>query len=117
MKEIICIVCPKGCRVKVSDDANEVSGYGCERGINYAKNEITNPVRVVTSTVVIKNALYDRCPVKTKGEIPKQRIFDVMSEIDKTKINAPVAVGDVVIKDVLGLGVDIVSTRDFEKIV
>lgn len=111
MKELICIVCPKGCHLKIDENLN-VSGNGCIRGIEYGVAELTNPTRMVTSTVSLINGEIDRLPVVTSKPIPKSKIFEVMEEINKVKINAPVYVKDVVIKNVLNLDVDIVATRD-----
>ncbi len=114
MKELICIVCPKGCRLKVDNEFN-VTGNGCNRGIKYAKDELTNPTRMVTSTVVVLDGEINRLPVVTSSPIPKNNIFDVMNEINKVKVHAPIYVKDVVISNVLNLGVDIVATRDVLK--
>ena len=111
MKELICITCPRGCHLSVDDNLN-VTGNMCPRGAMYAKAELTHPVRMVTSTVVVNAKGECRLPVKTKEPIPKELIFKVMEEIDKVQVNAPIKIGDVVIKNVLGTGVDIVATKD-----
>ena len=112
MKELICIVCPKGCHLKV-DENNDyaVTGNGCPRGAEYGKAELTNPTRVVTSTVRIQGAALPRCPVKTNGAIPKGMIFDIMKALDEVSLTAPVTVGDVVIENVCGTGVNVVAAR------
>lgn len=97
--------------MKVDDELN-VSGNFCPRGASYAKAELTHPTRVVTSTVRIKGARYPRCPVKTAAPVPKERVGDVMAEIAKVDISAPVRVGDTVIEDVCGTGVAVVATRE-----
>ena len=112
MKELICIVCPKGCHLKVDEDNGyAVTGNGCPRGAEYGKAELTNPTRVVTSTVRIEGAVLPRCPVKTNGAIPKGMIFDIMAELDKVTLTAPVTVGQVVIENVCGTGIDVVAAR------
>lgn len=111
MKELICIVCPKGCHLKVDDNFN-VTGNGCARGIKYAKDELINPTRMLTSTVKVIGGELARVPVVTSNPIPKDKIMAVMEEINKALIKAPVFVKDVVISNVLGLGVDIVATRE-----
>ena len=113
MKELICITCPRGCHLSVDDDLN-VTGNMCPRGAMYAKAELTHPVRMVTSTVVVKAKSECRLPVKTKEPIPKELIFKVMEEIDKVKVKAPISIGDVVIKNILGTGVDIVATKNIK---
>lgn len=114
MHNFICIVCPRGCHLQV-DDQNNVTGNTCLRGKEYAINELTNPTRMITSTVAVASEELHRLPVMTSSPIPKGRIFDVMAEIDKARAQAPVHIGDVVIENVLGLGVDIKATRNIEK--
>ena len=81
MKELICIVCPKGCHLKVDEENGcSVTGNSCPRGAEYGKMELTHPTRVVTSTVRCQGGLYPRCPVKTDRAVPKELVFDVMKE-------------------------------------
>lgn len=115
MREMICIVCPKGCRLEVDqkpDGEIIVMGNGCNRGIPYAKKELTNPTRVITSTVKITGGIHKRLPVKTSTDIPKGMNFDIMRELEKIEVVAPINVGTVLIKNVLNTGADIVATRD-----
>ena len=112
MTELICIVCPKGCHLKVDEENGyKVTGNGCPRGAAYGEKELVNPTRVITSTVKVVSKQARRVPVKTAGDIPKSKIYDVMNELNKVTVKAPVQVGDVVIPDVLGLGVDIVACK------
>ena len=97
------------------DENLNVTGNGCNRGIEYGINELTNPTRMVTSTVVVLGGELSRCSVATSKPIPKNKIFDVMNEINKVKVNAPIYVKDIIIKDVLNLGVDIIATRDIKE--
>lgn len=110
-KELTCIVCPRGCRLTIDDNLN-VTGNSCPRGAQYAKDEMTNPKRMITSIVRVKNRENMMVSVKTSQSIPKGKIFDVMAEIEKVSVNAPVHIGDIVIKDVLGTGSDIVATKE-----
>jgi CxxC motif-containing protein len=110
MTEMICIVCPKGCRLSADDDLN-VTGNSCPRGEAYAHEELQNPVRTLTSTVRVSGAALCRCPVKTKLPIPKGLIFDAMRLLDKVELNAPVEEGAVVVKDICGTGIPFVTTR------
>ena len=113
MKELVCIVCPRGCRLSVDDENGyEVSGYSCPRGAEYGRRELTAPTRVITSTVRIRGAAYSRCPVKTAGAIPKNLISDAMALLDGVELSSPVKTGDTVIENVLGTGVNFVVTRD-----
>ena len=112
MTDLICIVCPKGCHLKVDEENGyKVTGNGCPRGAVYGEKELVNPTRVITSTVRVEAETARRVPVKTNWDIPKGKIYDIMDELTKVTAKAPVNVGDVVIKDVLGLGVDIVATK------
>lgn len=112
MKELICIVCPKGCHLRV-EEGNDyaVTGNSCPRGAEYGRAELTNPTRVVTSTVRCTGGSYPRCPVKTAAAVPKGMIFQVMAALDRVELTAPVSVGQVVIENVCGTGVNVVSTR------
>jgi len=111
--DVICIVCPRGCRLKVTEDKGEmnVTGNLCKRGFDYGINEVTNPVRVITSTVKVNHPVHRRLPVVTKGAVPKGMMFDVMKEINKVKLDVPIIVGDIVIENVLNTGVNIVASR------
>lgn len=116
MTELICITCPKGCHLKV-DEENDyaVTGNSCPRGAEYGKNELKNPKRVVTSTVKTNSAGHPRCPVKTNGAIPKGKMFEAMRLLDDVTLAAPVKVGDVVVKDLFGTGVDFVACKNIAK--
>lgn len=112
MKELICIVCPKGCHLKVDEENGyAVTGNGCPRGAEYGKVELTNPTRVVTSTVAVEGGAHPRCPVKTNKPIPKGKILEAMASLDGLVLQAPVALGQVVVRDVCGTGADFVATR------
>ena len=113
VREIICIVCPKGCHLLVDEKTLDVTGYLCDKGVDYGKNEIINPVRTLTSTVGVR--FYSmRCPVKTDGKIPKSLIFDVMDKLCEIEVCLPISVGDVILEDVCNTGVNIVATRNIK---
>ena len=113
MTNVICIVCPKGCHMTVDENNNyTVTGFGCERGKEYGKKELVNPTRVITSTVKIKGGIHHHLPVKTNRDIPKGLIMDAMKLLDHVELTSPVHVGDVVVKDICGTGVDFVASRD-----
>ncbi len=113
MTELICIVCPKGCHLRVDEENGfAVTGNGCPRGAAYGHKELTNPTRVLTSTVRVEGGTLRRASVKTNGELPKGRLFDAMRELDGVVLKAPVAIGDVVVENLLGLGVDLVATKN-----
>jgi len=112
-REMICIVCPKGCRLTVEavGETVQVSGNTCPRGKEYGTRELTDPRRVVTSTVELLGGPFRRLPVKTDGAIPKKLIFACMEEINKVSVSVPVRAGDVLIENVLGTGVNVVAAR------
>ena len=113
MKELICIVCPKGCHLKVDENDNySVTGNDCPRGAEYGKKELTAPTRVITSTVKVRGGLYGRCPVKTAAPIPKGLIFEAMKLLENVELQAPVRVGDVVVEDICGTGIAFVAARN-----
>lgn len=106
--EFICIVCPEGCRLIVID--GEVTGNNCVRGIQYGKTEATDPRRVVTSSIRLPGGV--RCPVKTSGAVRKADMDSVIAAIHSVRTEAPIKVGDVLIRNVAGSGVDIVATAN-----
>jgi len=120
-KKLVCIVCPKGCRLTVTQDKNfkdgyKVTGNGCNRGIDYGIKELTNPTRVLTSTVKIEGAIMKRLPVRTKGDIPKSLVFECMELLNHIEVCAPIKMGDIIIKNILGTGVDLISSKSMDKI-
>lgn len=116
MKKFICIMCPRGCHLTV-DEANDyqVSGNRCNKGVKYGKAEATNPVRVVTSTVVVADGKAPRCSVKTAEGIPKAAVKEAMLLINQVRLQAPVLIGDVVIENLLDTGIDLVATSELKK--
>lgn len=116
MTELICIVCPKGCRLKV-DEQNEykVTGNSCERGADYGRAELMHPTRTLTTTVLLRGGELPRCPVRTSAPIPKAQMFEAMEQIDRLAVAAPVRRGDVLIADLLGSGADLIATRSVGK--
>ena len=114
-KEFVCIVCPRGCTLSIDLDTLEVTGNTCPRGAIYAKNEVTNPTRTITSSVRVNNREHQLVSIKTTNPVPKGKIMEVMDEINKVSVAAPTHIGDVVIHNVLGLeGVDIVITKNID---
>lgn len=112
-KNLICIVCPVGCSLKVCTDGNDIvsiTGNSCKRGEAYAVAECTNPTRTLTSTVKLKGGQFLMAPVKSDKPIPKALIFECMKSINQCCVNAPVKVGDVVIANILNTGVNIIAT-------
>ena len=116
-RDLICIGCPLGCMLAVDmEDGNvvNVTGNTCPRGKAYAEKEVTNPTRIVTSTVRVSGG--DRVSVscKTKSDIPKEKIFDVVRALKDIEVQAPVKIGDVLAEDIAGTGVEIIATAHVE---
>ena len=116
MKELICIVCPRGCHLKAEGPDEHgnysVTGNSCPRGAEYAVAELTHPTRMVTSSVRCTGGSHPRCPVKTSDAIPKHLIFDAMKEIEAASVTAPVKIGDVVIPHICGTDIDLVACKN-----
>lgn len=114
-KELICIVCPIGCRIKVgmSDGKlDEITGNSCKRGAEYAAMECMNPVRTLTGTVRIAGCNSAVIPVKSDKPLPKDKIVRCMSLISDCRLEAPVRIGDIIVENILDTGVNIVATRN-----
>jgi len=119
IRELVCIGCPVGCSLKVTlqdGKALKVNGNNCKIGEQYGINECTNPKRIVTSTVAVEGGEERVVPVKTEKDIPKGKIFDVIEELKKIKMKAPVYISDIVIENVSGTGVNIIATKNNKKI-
>ncbi|MHA1731749.1 MAG: DUF1667 domain-containing protein [Promethearchaeota archaeon] len=117
VKEVTCIVCPNGCRITVretGDGSLEVEGAGCKRGVEYAQNEYRSPKRMLITTVRVDGGVLPVVPVRSREPIPKERVFDAMEVVNETRVVAPIKMGDVVIPDILGTGIDVVASRDME---
>lgn len=119
MKELVCIVCPRGCTMQISGEGEniKVTGNTCKRGEAFAVSEMTEPKRTICTTVRTSFKAVPVLPVRVSADIPKDRIFDVMQEINKVNLTEKIGRGDVVIKNVLNLGVDVIATSDILKTV
>ena len=116
VRELICINCPLGCPLAVTLEDGEVvsvTGNTCRRGEVYGRKEVTNPTRIVTTSVPVDGSATERMlSVKTATDVPKGKIFDVMAALADVRVQAPVRIGDVVLADVCGTGTDVVATRN-----
>lgn len=113
-RELICICCPLGCPITVETEGAEivrVTGNTCKRGEAYARKEVTNPTRIVTSTVVVEGGVLAAVSVKTREDIPKEKIHDCIAALKTVTVKAPVHIGDVILADAAGTGVDIIATK------
>lgn len=116
IKKIICIMCPNGCELTVTLENGKfklVSGNRCPNGARYGEQEVTAPMRMLTGTVKIIGAGLPLLPVVSRTELPKDKILAAAEELRKIVVAAPIKCGDVIIADVLGLGVDIIASCDF----
>jgi CxxC motif-containing protein len=113
-KKIICITCPKGCEAAVSKegDSIQIKGKICRKGKGHFIQEFTEPMRTLTSTVLVEGSSPRRLPVRTRGSIPKKDLFRAMDIVVQAWVRPPVRIGDVIIPDLLGTGVDLISSDD-----
>lgn len=116
VKDMICISCPLGCKLKVARNDESPAGYTvegnkCFRGADYGVKEMTNPTRVLTTTVIISDAPIKRLPVRTSGAIPKHQIKHAMELINEVEVKAPIKTGQVIIGNILGTGIDVIASR------
>lgn len=117
--KMICITCPVGCELEVVYEGKnviKVTGNKCTRGIEFAKNELADPRRMLATTVKVKGGIHPLVPVYSSKPVPKALIFDIAKELRKVELEAPVRIGQVIIKDVLGTGIDIIASRDLPKV-
>lgn len=118
-RKLICISCPVGCELEVTLDGDKiinVEDNACKLGLDYAEQEIFDPRRMVASTVKVKNGFHPLVPVYTEHPIPKPMINDILGEIRKVEIEAPVEQNQVVIEDVLNTGINIIASRNMPKV-
>lgn len=116
-RDLICIGCPLGCPLTVTIENGEVTtvtGNTCPKGDAYARKEVTNPTRIVTSTVCVEGGVAPMVSCKTAADIPKGKIFEVTESLKTICAKAPVAIGDVLLADAAGTGVDIIATKNVE---
>lgn len=112
-KEYICINCPLSCDVTLTDDNGvlSVTGHTCKRGEAYAKNEYTDPVRMLTTTVMLNGNHDALLPVISGDMIPKKVLKECIELLYKVKVSVPIIAGDVVVENILGTGIDILSAK------
>ena len=113
-RELTCIGCPLGCAVTVvleNGEIKSVTGNTCKRGDDYARKEVTHPTRIVTSTVTVEGGSAPVVSVKTKEDIPKDKIFDCVRALRGVSVKAPVHMGDVILENAAGTGIDIIATK------
>lgn len=117
-RHLTCIICPKGCALRVRLQAGQVisvEGNHCQRGAEYGAKEVTNPTRIVTTIVPLRGGREKMLSVKTRTDIPKEKVRDCMRALKQVTAEAPVRMGDVVQADIAGTGVDVIATKSIEK--
>ena len=115
-RELTCIGCPLGCSITVTlenGEIKDVTGYTCKRGHDYARKEVTNPTRIVTSTVRLTGSATG-VSCKTAQDIPKGKIFEIVVALRQVTAHAPVKIGDVLLSNAAGTGVDIIATKNVQ---
>jgi len=113
-REIICVACPKGCRLEVRREGGEIliRQEGCKRGLEYAISEINDPRRMVASTVRLVNGNHPLVPVYTAAPFPKGKIRELLQALREVRLEAPVKMNQVVLENALGTGIDVIASRD-----
>jgi CxxC motif-containing protein len=113
-EKVICVTCPKGCTLWVTRDGQTVLSVanGCKRGHEYAQQELTDLRRMVASSVRIQGALHPLLPVYTSAPFPKPRIPELLVLLRDVELNAPVALDQVLLENVLGTGINIQASRE-----
>ncbi|MHA1820215.1 MAG: DUF1667 domain-containing protein [Promethearchaeota archaeon] len=117
-KDFVCTICPNSCRLHIevrSPNELVVSGFTCPKGMEFGKQEFLEPKRMLITTMKIKNGVLPVIPVRSNKPIPKEMIFKAMEEVNNTEVKAPVKMGDVLIKNLFNLNVDVVASRDMEE--
>jgi CxxC motif-containing protein len=114
-RELVCIGCPLGCNLKVTREEDQeisVTGNTCPRGADYARKELTDPRRIVTSSVRVKGGHLPSVSVKTETDIPKDKIFACIRALKEIELTAPVTIGQVVVENVADTGVKVIATKN-----
>ena len=113
--KVICITCPIGCSLEVTHEGKtvtKVEGNQCKKGLSYAEAEISDPRRMVTTTVRVQGGVHPLVPVYTAAPIPKPLISDLLAALRRVQLQAPVQMGQVVLENALGTGIDVLASRD-----
>ena len=118
-RRLTCIICPKGCSLRVRLEASRVTlveGNHCKRGAQYAEKEVTNPTRTVTTIIPVRGGREKMLSVKTRTDIPKAKVQACVQALKNVTAEAPVQIGDVILSDVAETGVDIIATKEISEI-
>ena len=115
LEEYTCIICPNGCHISadvIDNNIISIDGEKCKRGYEYVEQELTDPQRNIASSVLLVDGELPLVSVRLTNPIPKNMIFEVMKEIKKISVKAPTKIGQIIIKDVLGLKSDVIITKE-----
>jgi CxxC motif-containing protein len=116
VSDIICIICPLACRVSVAVDDEgrivEIANFQCKKGKEYAVAESRAPMRVLTTTVMVEKSRHALLPVRTNQAIPREKLFESMHHLAEIRVKPPLKVGDVIVKNILNTGSDIITTSE-----
>lgn len=117
-RQLTCIGCPRGCSLKVYLNGTtvvDVTGNACKRGAAYGEKECTNPTRIVTSCVKVKDGVENVVSVKTEEDIPKEKIFQCLEALRNVVVEAPITINDIIIKNVADTGINIIATKNIDQ--
>ncbi len=117
-QKVICITCPKGCTLEVTHDGQTIltSKGGCKRGRDFAQRELSDPRRMVATTVKVSGGVHPLLPVTTAAPFPKPRIRELMGLLREVEVSAPVEPGQPILEDALGTGIAILASRRIVKV-
>lgn len=116
--EIVCLLCPIGCKINVKKKGAEIAAVenaGCKRGVDYSIKEIKSPIRDFFTTVRVKDGRIPMLSVRSKEPLPKEKLMECAIELSKLVVPAPIKIGDVIVKNIMNSGVDVIATKDVEK--
>ena len=117
-REFVCIICPNGCRIAVEYEGTNIqkmTGEECPKGKDYVENEITNPLRVFTGSVLVENGDFSLVSVKTLAPVLKKYLKKIGDITRRIKVEAPVEIGRIIVSNLLGEDIDLIATRKIEK--
>ena len=117
-KEVICVVCPRGCIVNVEykgNDVVQITGNKCKKGIDFAKEEAIDPKRILTTTLGIDSSSFRRIPVRSSEPVSRDKILNIVREIKRIKVKPAIKMGDVIAKNFMDTGIDIIASMDINE--
>lgn len=113
-----CIQCPLSCQIELTEEEGSIlsiQGHTCPQGEQYAREEFTDPVRMVTTTVVVKGGILPRLPVRSEDPVPKEMVKECVNVLNTIQVTAPIACGDIIYENILDTGINIIASRTMVK--